>query len=60
MVEEKISKLCQKLEEYHKEGEVVHLDAGFICLTVDVISQMAFGRSWNYLGKSYGSYTSPL
>lgn len=58
IIRKKILKLCDRLEQYNESGEVVHLDAAFICLTVDIISQFAFGVSYNYLGM-YRSKAKP-
>ena len=52
IIQDKISVLCDKLEQAHHTGEIVQLDAGFICLTVDIITEYAFGRSYGFLGKS--------
>ena len=47
----KILKLCDRLKESHKSGEIVKLDAGLMCLSVDIITELAYGVSYNYLGE---------
>ena len=51
-IEVQVNKLCDHLKIYHQNGQVVHMDAGLICLTVDVITQFCYGICYNYLGKT--------
>lgn len=50
IVHAKISKLCRIFEHYHATGEVVQMDAAYVCLTVDIISLLVYGESYDYLG----------
>lgn len=51
VVQNKILRLCEILEQSHREEKVVQLDAAFISLTMDIIAQFAYGISYDYLGK---------
>jgi len=48
-IKEKIEHLCRRLKECIENDEVVRLDAAFMALTMDIITQFAFGDSYNYL-----------
>ena len=50
VVQNKLDKLCQKLEACHASGEIVSLDAAFICLTMDIITELAYGTCFDFLG----------
>jgi len=48
-VKDKIEHLCRRLRECMENGEVVRTDAAFMALTMDIITEFAFGDSYNYL-----------
>ena len=50
VIREKVLKLCERLTPYAESKEVVYIDAGFICLTLDVIAEFCYGVNYNYLG----------
>lgn len=47
----KVEQLCARFAEKARAGEVVYCDAAFTALTSDVISDFAFGQSWDQLYK---------
>ncbi|KAF2100215.1 putative cytochrome P450 [Rhizodiscina lignyota] len=49
LIAEKIEKLRNRFERASDTGEVILLDAAFMALTTDVISDYAFAHEWNYL-----------
>lgn len=49
LIWQKVEKFCKRLESARLTEEVLYLDAAFMALTSDVISDFAFGREWNYL-----------
>ncbi|KAI9926006.1 hypothetical protein ASPWEDRAFT_107650 [Aspergillus wentii DTO 134E9] len=56
LVQSKVDKLMDRLEEAYKDKSIVELDAAFAGLTADVITQYCYGRSWDYLShKDYNS-----
>ncbi|KAL0930663.1 cytochrome p450 family protein [Colletotrichum truncatum] len=48
VIQAKVNNLCDKLAA-SADGQVVKLDRAFVALTTDVITQYAFGRSYNHL-----------
>ena len=48
-IQEKVDHLCQRLEECMANGQVVRLDAAYMALTMDIITEFAFGKPYNYL-----------
>ncbi|GAM33997.1 hypothetical protein TCE0_013f01297 [Talaromyces pinophilus] len=51
LISDKVERLCQRLLEACKAGEVVRLDAAYMALTMDIITHYAFGESYNYLAE---------
>ena len=49
--------LCEKLKEYEKSGEVVHLQKMWSALSCDVITEYMFGFNYNQLGSKDFSNT---
>jgi Cytochrome P450 len=49
MICSKIEQLCQRLAAASETKEVVQLDAVYLALTMDVVTEYAFGQSANYL-----------
>lgn len=50
VIQVQVLKLCDRLAAFSDSKEPVQLDAGFICLTLDVIAQFCYGISYRYLG----------
>ncbi|KAK6823389.1 hypothetical protein RU639_006025 [Aspergillus parasiticus] len=48
-VEEKVHKLMQRFEAFHRANKVVRLDDAFAAMTSDVITHYCYGKSWDYL-----------
>ncbi|WYZ45823.1 hypothetical protein EsH8_IX_000048 [Colletotrichum jinshuiense] len=48
VIEAKVNNLCNKLAS-SADGEVVKIDRAFVALTTDVITQYAFGKSYDHL-----------
>lgn len=49
IIQEKVEKLSSRLEMAFRAGDVIRLDAAYMALTMDVITQYAYSRSFNYL-----------
>ncbi|KAL9056961.1 MAG: hypothetical protein Q9162_002627 [Coniocarpon cinnabarinum] len=49
LIKEKVLKLCDKLKAAAGSNEVVQMDAALICLTMDIIAELCYGISYNYL-----------
>ncbi|KAE8138621.1 cytochrome P450 [Aspergillus pseudotamarii] len=49
LVEEKVHKLMQRFEAFHRAQKVVRLDDAFAAMTSDVITHYCYGKSWDYL-----------
>ncbi|OGM47432.1 benzoate 4-monooxygenase cytochrome P450 [Aspergillus bombycis] len=49
LVEEKVHKLMQRFEAFHRDNEVVRVDDAFAAMTSDVITHYCYGKSWGYL-----------
>lgn len=49
LIASKISKLCSRLEQNSGSGAVVSLTHAFVALTLDIISRVCFGYSYNCL-----------
>lgn len=50
VIQERINKLCMRLEESMHQEQVVDLDAGFAALTADIVTYYFYGSSYDYLG----------
>jgi hypothetical protein len=48
-IHEKVQKLCVQLESHAGSKKPVDLTMAFSCLTTDVITEYAFGQSYNFL-----------
>jgi hypothetical protein len=48
-IHEKAQKLCDQLESHAGSKKTVDLTMAFSCLTTDVITEYAFGQSYNFL-----------
>lgn len=44
-----MEQFCQKLAEYQQDGRILPLDGGWVALTIDTITEYAFGRAYNQL-----------
>lgn len=44
-----IQKLCAQIENYAGTGKPLELAAAFSCVTTDIITEYAFGRSYHFL-----------
>ncbi|MCJ1245681.1 hypothetical protein MMC30_002885 [Trapelia coarctata] len=51
MIQEKVDTLCKAVEGHISSGEPLRLDLGYIALTIDMISEYAFGESFKLLEK---------
>lgn len=51
IIREKVEKLAGRFEAAVKTREVIRLDAAYMALTMDVITQYAYARSYNYLAE---------
>ena len=52
VIRDNVLKLCERLKPAAESGEVVQMDAALICLTMDIIAELCYGVSYNYLGTS--------
>ncbi|KAF2147767.1 putative P450 monooxygenase [Myriangium duriaei CBS 260.36] len=52
LLETKIGQLCDRFEEYAKQGRVLNLNDGFNAFSMDVITEFLFGQSWKFLEAS--------
>jgi hypothetical protein len=51
VVQEKVNKLCQRLEMGLEEGKAVDLHHGLMCVSADVLSEFAFDQCFNLLNE---------
>jgi len=51
IIREKVEKLADRFEAAVKTAEVIRFDAAYMALTMDVITQYAYARSYNYLAE---------
>ena len=51
VLQDKVDVLCKAVEGYLVSGEVMSLDLAYIALTIDMISEYAFGESFKLLEK---------
>ena len=51
MIVSKVQKLCERFRTLADTGEVLRLDAAFMAVTMDIITQYAYSRCYNYLDK---------
>ncbi|KAI9705095.1 MAG: hypothetical protein M1836_006878 [Candelina mexicana] len=49
VIQDVIEKLCSRLGELRKTGEVVDLNLAYRCFTLDVITEYSFAQCWNLL-----------
>lgn len=50
IVQERLDRLCGRIDERLKTGETLNLDACFSALTADVIARRFYGNDFDYLG----------
>ncbi|PWY79270.1 cytochrome P450 [Aspergillus heteromorphus CBS 117.55] len=48
-VEERVAKLMERFEGFHKDGKAVNLSNAFAALTSDVITHYCYGKTWHFL-----------
>ena len=46
-----VSTLCKRLKETQNSGEPVNLGVAYSALTIDVVTEYSFGKSYGFLGK---------
>ena len=51
IIREKVEKLASRFEAAAKTREVIRFDAAYMALTMDVITQYAYARSYDYLSE---------
>jgi hypothetical protein len=49
VIREKTDRLCQRLSEYEKNGQVLPLHLAMMALSTDIITEYAFARAYNHL-----------
>ena len=47
VIRENLEKLCQKIAQYQKDGQVVPLNRAWMAVTTDIITEYAFAESYN-------------
>lgn len=50
IVQERLDRLCTRIDERLKTGETLNLDGCFSALTADVITRLFYGNNFDYLG----------
>ncbi|KAL3712732.1 hypothetical protein TMatcc_001434 [Talaromyces marneffei ATCC 18224] len=50
LVQERLDRLCSRIDERLKTGETLNLDGCFSALTGDVITRLLYGNNFDYLG----------
>jgi cytochrome P450 len=50
-IQDKVDRLCARLSEFADSGQVVRLDVAYMALTMDVITEYAYGTCYNYLSE---------
>lgn len=50
IVQERLDKLCSRIDDKLKTGDTLSLDGCFSALTADVITRLFYGNSFDYLG----------
>ncbi|TVY45852.1 Cytochrome P450 monooxygenase [Lachnellula subtilissima] len=48
LIQSAVDTLCSRLGDFQKEKKEVLISSGWSCLTNDVVSEYAFGKSYNY------------
>jgi hypothetical protein len=51
-IHDKIQKLCDQIESHAGSEKPIDLTMAFSCLTTDIITEYAFGQSYNFLDSS--------
>jgi cytochrome P450 len=49
VVRDKVNKLCNKIVQYHQDGNVLRLNRAWSAMTADIITEYAFARSYDQL-----------
>ncbi|KAF2096018.1 cytochrome P450 [Rhizodiscina lignyota] len=52
-LQSKMASLCQKLEEAVRCGEIINISTTFSMLTLSIISEYSFGKSWDDQGEEF-------
>lgn len=50
LINDKVDRLCRRLEEWIGQGTAVDLDAAMAALTADIVSIYFYGKDFDYLG----------
>lgn len=50
VIQERIGRLCMRLEEAMRQGQAICLDSAFSALAADIITQSLYGEHLDYLG----------
>jgi cytochrome P450 len=50
-IQDKVDRLCARLSEFADSSQVVRLDVAYMALTMDVITEYAYGTCYNYLSE---------
>ena len=51
LIHDKVQRLCVRFTDAMKEKRVIRLDAAYMALTMDIITEYAYGESYNYLSE---------
>ena len=57
VIQEKVDKLLSRLRQYQESENPITISLAFACFTNDVVSEYAFGKSYDYLGTSRDFHT---
>ncbi|TVY60809.1 Cytochrome P450 monooxygenase sdnE [Lachnellula suecica] len=57
LIQRCVDTLCSRLENFQKQNKTVAISLGLSCFTNDVVSEYAFGTSYNYLENSADFHT---
>lgn len=57
LIQSAVDTLCARLRDFQREEKVAVLNLAWSCFTNDVVSEYAFGKSYNYLENSHDFHT---
>lgn len=57
LIQSAVDTLCSRLRDFQKEKKQILISSGWSCFTNDVVSEYAFGKSYNYLENSHDFHT---
>jgi cytochrome P450 len=57
LIQESVNSLCSRFRKFQEQGKVVAIGSAWSCYTNDVVSEYAFGRSYNYTEKAPDFHT---